>query len=206
MAKQKLGIFNWDIPENIYLSGAINCSREFGGCGRWHSFDLDERGEIEFDLSWENSKGEFECEKFSDWLEAEAREEWESEFKERFLWEQEQSQEVEQLKQEFSERQEKIKAGVKLDERQFEKEWGAVRPVGFYKQRREIFICGNCSKELKGSLRNGIAKNRNNPVFWGLVVSEKILCGECLEARKGAMPAPRRKKFVQYGKLGMFRD
>jgi len=38
------------------------------------------------------------------------------------LAEQEQSQEVEQLTQETSERQAKIKAGVKLDERQFEKE------------------------------------------------------------------------------------
>jgi len=81
------------------------------------------------------------------------------------LAEQEQNTEQEKFTQETSERQEKIKAGVRLEERQFEKEWGAVRPVGFYKQRREIFICGNCSVELKGSLRNGRAKNRNNPVF-----------------------------------------
>jgi hypothetical protein len=38
------------------------------------------------------------------------------------LAEQEQSQEVEQLTQEISERQEKVKAGVRLEERQFEKE------------------------------------------------------------------------------------
>ena len=119
--------------------------------------------------------------------------------------EQEVSQEIEQETQKVSERQEKIKAGVRLEDRQFEKEWGAVRPVGFYKQRREIFICGNCSRKLKGSLRHGKAKNRNNPVFWGLEIAEKILCGECLEARKGAMPAPRRKKFKQYLKIGMFR-
>jgi len=62
---RKHTIFSWDIPENIFVNGAIKCARSLGGCGRWHSFDLDERGEIEFDLSWENSKGEFECDKFS---------------------------------------------------------------------------------------------------------------------------------------------
>jgi hypothetical protein len=81
-----------------------------------------------------------------------------------------------------------------------------VRPVGFYKQRREIFICGGCSVELKGSLRNGRTKNRHNPIFWGLEVSEKVLCGNCLEQRKEEMPAPRRKKFNQYRKLGMFKN
>ena len=120
--------------------------------------------------------------------------------------EQEQNTEQEKFTQEVSERQEKIKVGVRLEERQFEKEWGAVRPVGFYKQRRVIFICGGCSQELKGSLRHGRAKNRNNPLFWGLKIAEKVLCGDCLEQRKGEMPAPRRKKFNQYWKLGMFKN
>ena len=204
--EKKQTIFNWEIPENIFISGAINCARLLGGCGRWHSFDVNETGEIEFDLTWENNRGEFECEKFADWLEELAREEWELEFKERFLEEQEQSAELVNVEQEQKERVANLRAGVKLVERQFEKEWGAVRPVGFYKQRREIFICGNCSLELKGSLRHGRTKNRHNPVFWGLEVSEKVLCGDCLEQRKGAMPAPRRKKFNQYGKLGMFKN
>ena len=201
--EKKQTIFNWEIPENIFISGAINCSRKFGGCGRWHSFDINEKGEIEFDLTWENNRGEFECEKFADWLEEEAREEWESEFKERFLDEQEQNTEQEKFTQETSERQEKIKAGVKLVERQFEKEWGAVRPVGFYKQRREIFICGNCSAELKGSLRNGIAKNRHNPVFWGLGVSEKILCLGCVKNKYyGVISRERKKVLRKYLKRG----
>jgi hypothetical protein len=51
MAKEKRGIFNWNIPANIFVNGAIKCSREFGGCGRWHSFDLDKRGEITFDTT-----------------------------------------------------------------------------------------------------------------------------------------------------------
>ena len=205
MAKQKRGIFNWDIPENIFVNGAINCARSLGGCGRWHSFDVDEQGEIEFDLTWENSKGEFECEKFADWLEEEACEEWELEFKERFLREQEASAELANAEKEQKARRENLRVGVKLDERQFEKEWGAFRPVGFRKKKLEIFVCGNCSVELRGAGRHGKAKNRNNPVFWGLEVAEKILCGECLEARKEQMPAGRRKKFKQYGKLGMFR-
>jgi len=201
--EKKQTIFNWEIPENIFISGAINCSRKFGGCGRWHSFDINEKGEIEFDLTWENNRGEFECEKFADWLEEEVREEWESEFKERFLDEQEQNTEQEKFTQETSERQEKIKAGVKLVERQFEKEWGAVRPVGFYKQRREIFICGNCSAELKGSLRNGIAKNRHNPVFWGLGVSEKILCLGCVKNKYyGVISRERKKVLRKYLKRG----
>jgi len=122
MAREKHTIFNWEIPENIFISGAIFCSRKFGGCGRWHSFDIDEQGEIEFDLTWENSKGEFECEKFSDWLEEEAREEWESEFKERFLAEQEQSQELASAEAEAKKRVENLRLGVKLDERQYERE------------------------------------------------------------------------------------
>jgi len=206
MTREKLGIFNWEIPENVFVNGAVKCTREFGGCGRWHSFDIDERGEIEFDLTWENSKGEFECEKFSDWLEEEAREEWENEFKEWFLAEQEQSQELVKSEAEKKARIENLRVGVKLDERQFEKEWGAFRPVGFRKKKLEIFICGNCSRELKGAGHTGQSKNRHNPLFWGLEVAEKVLCGDCLETRKGEMPAPRRKKFKQYWKLGMFKN
>ena len=197
MAREKNTIFNWDIPANIFVNGVIKCSREFGGCGRWHSFDVDEAGEITFDTTWENNRGEFECEKFSDWLEEEAREEWESEFKERFLAEQEQSQELEQEAQKTSERQEKIKAGVKLEERQFEKEWGAFRPVGFRKKKLEIFVCGNCSQELKGAGHTGQSKNRHNPLFWGLEVSEKILCLGCVKNKYYGVISRERKKVLR---------
>jgi hypothetical protein len=164
---------------------------------------VDEQGEIEFDLIWENSRGEFECEKFAG-LEAEVQAEWESEFKEQFLQEQEQSQEREKANERQADRRPQREKGVKLEDRQFEKEWGAFRPVGFYRQRKEIFICGNCSHELKGSLRHGKVKNRNNPLFWGLNISEKVLCGNCLEKRKGEMSPKRRAKFAEYRKLGMF--
>ena len=130
--------------------------------------------QIEFDLSWETR--ERECEKFEESLEDEAREEWEAEVKgewlkmidEETIWEAKRKQ------------KRLVSEGVSLKETQWEKEWGAVRPVGFYKNRQEIFICGNCSKEIKGSLRNGKAKNRNNPTFWGLETKEKILCLACI--------------------------
>ena len=200
---RKQTIFNWDIPANIFVNGAIKCSREFGGCGRWHSFDINEVGEIEFDLSWENSKGEFECEKFADWLEEEAREEWESEFKERFLKEQEASQEIEQEAQEQKTRIENLRLGVKLGERQYEREWGAFRPVGFRKKSQEFFICGNCSTELKGALRHSEAKNRHNPVFWGLAVREKVLCLACVKSKYyGVISRERKKVLRKYLKRG----
>jgi len=148
-------------------------------------------------LSWENSKGEFECEKFADWLEAEAREEWELEFKERFLDEQEASQEIEQSAQETNERKEKVKAGVRLEERQFEKEWGAFRPVGFWKQRKEFFTCGNCSVELRGAWGHGKVKNRHNPVFWGLSVNEKVLCLACVKNKYYKVISRERKKVLR---------
>jgi len=203
MAREKRGIFNWDIPANIFISGAIKCSREFGGCGRWHNFDVNERGEIEFDLSWENSKGEFECEKFADWLEEEAREEWELEFKEQFLTEQEASAELASSEQEQKARIENLRSGVKLEERQFEKEWGAVRPVGFRKKKQEFFICGNCSRELKGAGHTGQSKNRHNPVFWGLGVREKILCLACVKGKYyGVINRERKKVLRKYLKRG----
>lgn len=197
MAKEKRGIFNWDIPENIFVNGSINCARSLGGCGRWHSFDVNEQGEIEFDLTWENERGEFECEKFSDWLEEEAREEWELEFKERFLAEQEQSQELVKTEVEKKARVENLRTGVRLDERQFEKEWGAFRPVGFRKKKLEIFVCGNCSRELKGAGKHGEAKNRHNPVFWGLEVSEKVLCLACVKSKYYGVISRERKKVLR---------
>ena len=78
-----------------------------------------------------------------------------------------------------------------------------MRPVGFYKQRQEIFICGGCSKELKGSLRNGRAKNRNNPIFWGLEVSEKVLClGRVKSKYYGVIGKERKKVLRKYLKRG----
>jgi len=40
--------------------------------------------------------------------------------------------------------------------------------------------CYSCSKELKGAGKHGIIKNRNNPSFWGVSSSYKILCLRCV--------------------------
>ena len=172
-------LFTWYLPDSQYDNGIIVCSRWLGGCGKKHEFSIeydqwDKTYQIEFDLSWEAREGE--CEKFEFYLEDEAREEWEISVKDEYsklfgeLIEAEEKKEQERL----------VKEGVSIKETQWEKEWGTVRPVGFYKNRQEIFVCGNCSKEIKGSLRNGKAKNRNNPTFWGLETKEKILCLACI--------------------------
>ena len=40
--------------------------------------------------------------------------------------------------------------------------------------------CYLCGKELKGAGKHGVVKNRNNPGFWGVSSSYKILCLKCL--------------------------
>ncbi|KLL01844.1 MAG: hypothetical protein MRERC_7c072 [Mycoplasmataceae bacterium RC_NB112A] len=44
-------------------------------------------------------------------------------------------------------------------------------------------------------------KNRNDPRFWGLSVSEKVLCGDCLEKEKDKMPPVRKAEFNRYRKF-----
>jgi hypothetical protein len=113
------------------------------------------------------------------------------------LAEQEASAELANAEREQKERVENLRLGVKLDERQFEKEWGAFRPVGFRKKSQEFFICGNCSTELKGALRHSEAKNRHNPVFWGLAVSEKVLCLACVKSKYYGVISRERKKVLR---------
>ena len=133
-------------------------------------------------------------------MEDEAREEWEITVKEEYLKMFEELTKPEEKK----EQERLVREGVSIKQTQWEKEWGTVRPVGFYKNRQEIFICGNCSQEIKGSLRNGKAKNRNNPAFWGLETEEKVLCGQCLEKRKGEITSAKRKEFNRYVKMRRF--
>ena len=44
----------------------------------------------------------------------------------------------------------------------------------------DLANCYLCFKELKGAGKHGIIKNRNNPNFWGISSSYKILCLKCL--------------------------
>jgi len=89
------------------------------------------------------------------------KEEWQEYYRQQYLQEIGETEE----KEKQNSQQEKIKAGVKLEERQYEKEAGGFRPVGFWRGKTEIFTCGNCSKNLSGAQRHGKAKNRNNPIF-----------------------------------------
>jgi len=81
---------------------------------------------------------------------------------------------------------------------------GSYRQVGYQKGMSQFFICGKCSKSLKGAGHHGKAKNRNNPAFWGIYEEQyKILCGDCLEENyQLSMPPQRKKEFKRYRKKG----
>ena len=44
----------------------------------------------------------------------------------------------------------------------------------------DLTNCYICFKELKSASKKGVVKNRNNPGFWGVSSSYKILCLECI--------------------------
>lgn len=63
--------------------------------------------------------------------------------------------------------------------------------------------CYLCFKELRGASKKGVVKNRNNPGFWGVSSSYKILCLECIEKRfYRRMVDWQRKKFREYLRRG----
>ena len=191
------------MPETKYDSGEISCPKPFGGCGRRHSFTANELlGELEFDLGWESNKGEFWCDKFADWLQEEAEQEWKENLREDYLkiiGEVEESEEAEQGKRT---QQEKVKAGVRIDDRQFDKEYGRYLPVGYREGKQEFFICGSCGKDLRGAGKTGKSKNRNNPAFWGLDAPEKVLCLGCMKKQAERLTVERRKVLNKYVKRG----
>jgi len=63
--------------------------------------------------------------------------------------------------------------------------------------------CYLCGKELKGASKKSVIKNRNNPGFWGVSSSYKILCLECIGKRfYGRMVDWQRKKWREYIRRG----
>ena len=63
--------------------------------------------------------------------------------------------------------------------------------------------CYLCGKELRGAGKHGAIKNRNNPGFWGVSSSYKILCLECLGRRYyKVMKSGKRKTFNKYLRRG----
>lgn len=68
----------------------------------------------------------------------------------------------------------------------------------YYKAR-----CYLCGKELKGAGKHGVVKNRNNPNFWGVSSSYKILCLECIRRKYyKRMVDWQRKKWREYRRRG----
>jgi len=67
----------------------------------------------------------------------------------------------------------------------------------------DLANCYLCFKELKGAGKHGVVKNRNNPSFWGVSSSYKILCLECLgEKFYNRLVDWQRKKFREYVRRG----
>lgn len=63
--------------------------------------------------------------------------------------------------------------------------------------------CYLCFKELKGAGKHGVIKNRNDPGFWGVSSSYKILCLECLGKKYyNRLVDWQRKKFREYRRRG----
>lgn len=67
----------------------------------------------------------------------------------------------------------------------------------------DLANCYDCGKELKSASKKGVIKNRNNPVFWGIASSYKIMCLECIGKRfYGRMVDWQRKKWREYKRRG----
>ncbi len=63
--------------------------------------------------------------------------------------------------------------------------------------------CYLCFKELKGAGKHGVIKNRNNPNFWGVSSSYKILCLECIGKKfYGRLNSSKKKTWRKYLKRG----
>lgn len=63
--------------------------------------------------------------------------------------------------------------------------------------------CYLCFKELRGAGKTGKIKNRNNPSFWGVSSSYKILCLECLGKKYyNRLKSSKQKTFRKYLKRG----
>ena len=67
----------------------------------------------------------------------------------------------------------------------------------------DLTNCYLCFKELKSASKKGVIKNRNNPNFWGVSSSYRILCLECIGKRfYFRMSSSKRKTFRKYLKRG----
>lgn len=67
----------------------------------------------------------------------------------------------------------------------------------------DLTNCYLCFKKLKGASKKSVIKNRNNPSFWGIGSSYKILCLECIgEKFYRRLNSSKKKTFRKYLKRG----
>ena len=67
----------------------------------------------------------------------------------------------------------------------------------------DLASCYLCFKELKGAGKHGVVKNRNNPSFWGISSSYKILCLKCIGKKYySRLVEWQRKKWREYIRRG----
>lgn len=63
--------------------------------------------------------------------------------------------------------------------------------------------CYLCFKELKGAGKHGVVKNRNDPKFWGVSSSYKILCLKCMGKEfYNRLSSSKKKTWRKYLKRG----
>jgi hypothetical protein len=67
----------------------------------------------------------------------------------------------------------------------------------------DLTNCYLCFKELKSASKKGVVKNRNDPNFWGVSSSYKILCLKCIGKEfYSRMVDWQRKKWREYLRRG----
>jgi hypothetical protein len=85
--------------------------------------------------------------------------------------------------------------GCELVRKRTKRREEAVKPNRPY----DLTNCYLCFKELKGASKKGVVKNRNNPNFWGIGSSYKILCLECIGKKfYNRLSSSKRKTFNKY--------
>ena len=212
---ERQGVFYWWLELNYWagnetyeLGMEISCPRNYGGCGKRHSFTISIRAEeaelFGLDFSWDEMIGqdENECEIFADELREEAETEWKEGIREEFL--KMAGAEAEEVKQKRARAEEQSTLiPVKLRDITPNRISRGYKRVGFQNQKELFFLCSNCDKVLNGAGHTQISKNRNNPTFWGLTVWEKILCLNCLRKKYyHLLKGEKRKTFRKYLKRG----
>lgn len=89
--------------------------------------------------------------------------------------------------------------GCKLVRKRIKKTEELVKPNRAY----DLCSCYSCGKELEGASKKGVIKNRNDPKFWRISSSYKILCLKCLGRKYySRLNSSKKKTWRKYLKRG----